>query len=190
MSTSTLQSPAQQAARHESDVAARPTTPGVRELFGRHAGGVAVVTAQSDGRPVGFTATSVVSVSLDPPLLSFGISRRSSSWDILTRSSLIGVHLLGDEQADLARLFATSGADRFGPATRWSSPDGAPSLDDAPIRILGAVEHRLPAGDALIVVARVVDAEIRRPHTPLVHHAGTYGTFSSVTPVPPLGAAS
>ena len=47
-----------------------------RSVFRRHAAGVAVITAAAGGRPVGFTATSLTSVSVEPPLLSFGISHR------------------------------------------------------------------------------------------------------------------
>lgn len=61
--------------------AARPASPDLlRSVFRRHAAGVAVVTARGGAGPVGFTATSLTSVSADPPLVSFGISTGSSSW--------------------------------------------------------------------------------------------------------------
>ncbi len=59
----------------------RPGSPDLlRSVFRQHAAGVAVITAQDGGRPVGFTATSLNSVSADPPLLSFTIATGASSW--------------------------------------------------------------------------------------------------------------
>lgn len=52
----------------------------LRSVFRQHAAGVAVITARGDEGPVGFTATSLASVSAEPPLISFGIGTGASSW--------------------------------------------------------------------------------------------------------------
>ncbi|GAB7190755.1 flavin reductase family protein [Kineococcus sp. NUM-3379] len=149
--------------------------PTLRQLFGTHAGAVAVITADGGTGPAGFTATSVSSLSLEPALLVFNVSHTSSSWDAVRNSATAAVHFLDEEQAGLARRFATSGVDRFAAPTRWSRlADGTPVLDDAPVAIAGPVEHRFTAGDHTIVAVRITWAEIRRPHSPLLHHAGRY----------------
>src|SRR4051812_42498471 len=106
-----------------------------RTLLRRHAAGVVVITAPGrDGtaRPAGFTATSFTSVSLDPPLVSFCLDRRSSSWPTLEESPFVGVHVLTESQEHLARRFATSGIDRFAEPVRWSAgPHGVPVLEGA-----------------------------------------------------------
>ncbi len=97
----------------------------LRSVFRRHAAGVAVVTAQGGGRPVGFTATSLSSVSAEPPLISFGIGVGGSSWPVMSEADHVGVHILGEHQEALAGVFATSGADRFGAPTGWrEGPEG------------------------------------------------------------------
>lgn len=100
----------------------------LRSVFRRHAAGVAVITAQDGTGPVGFTATSLTSVSAEPPLLSFGIGTGASSWPVISEAEHIGVHILGEHQRELAATFARSGADQFGAPTGWrSGPEEFPS---------------------------------------------------------------
>ena len=83
----------------------------LRSTFRRHAAGVAVITAAGDAGPVGFTATSLASVSAEPPLLSFGIGTGASSWPVMAEADHVGVHILGEHQEELAGTFARSGAE-------------------------------------------------------------------------------
>ncbi|MGW0582255.1 flavin reductase family protein, partial [Streptomyces sp. NPDC002920] len=68
----------------------------LRSVFRRHAAGVAVITAAGASGPVGFTATSLTSVSAEPPMLSFGVGTGASSWPAISGAEHVGVHLLGD----------------------------------------------------------------------------------------------
>lgn len=89
-----------------------------------------MITAAGAG-PVGFTATSLNSVAAEPPLVSFGVGTSSSSWPVVAEAEHIGVHILGEEQPELAATFARSGADRFGPSTDWrTGPEGVPLLGE------------------------------------------------------------
>ncbi|MYS39753.1 flavin reductase, partial [Streptomyces sp. SID5998] len=56
----------------------------LRSVFRRHAAGVAVITARGEAGPVGFTATSLTSVSAEPPMISFGIGTGASSWPAIS----------------------------------------------------------------------------------------------------------
>lgn len=96
----------------ELDASRLAATDVFRSLFRRQAATVAVITAQGT-RPVGLAATSLTSVSAEPPLLSFGVGTGSSSWPALSAARHDGVHLLGEHQRGLATTFATSGIDRF-----------------------------------------------------------------------------
>ncbi|MEU3458907.1 flavin reductase family protein [Streptomyces sp. NPDC006733] len=145
-----------------------------RSVFRRHAAGVAVITAAGD-RPVGFTATSLTSVSAEPPLLSFGISTGSSSWPTLAEAPFVGVHVLGEHQEALAATFARSGADRFGPATGWrEGPHGVPLLDGVSAWLVCRVLARIPAGDHRIVVAQALAGDPTGPGGPLLYHQGGF----------------
>jgi flavin reductase (DIM6/NTAB) family NADH-FMN oxidoreductase RutF len=148
-----------------------------RALLRRQAASVVVVTAATDP-PVGFTATSFTSVSLHPPLVSFNLDRASSSWPALRTAGYIGVHILGDGQEELARTFATTGADRFAHPTPWRpGPHGVPLLDDAPAWLICRITDRVPAGDHVIVLAEPLLGEhLDRPRRPLIYHMGRYLT--------------
>ncbi|MGW2553332.1 flavin reductase family protein [Streptomyces sp. NPDC001635] len=147
----------------------------LRSVFRRHAAGVAVVTAQGGGRPVGFTATSLSSVSAEPPLISFGIGVGGSSWPVMSEADHVGVHILGEHQEALAGVFATSGADRFGAPTGWrEGPEGVPVLDGVLAWLVCRVVARVPAGDHRIVIAEVVSGDPSGAGRPLLYHQGQF----------------
>ncbi|MFJ5266114.1 flavin reductase family protein [Streptomyces sp. NPDC088387] len=151
----------------------------LRSVFRRHAAGVAVITARDTGlpggRPVGFTATSLASVSADPPMLSFGIGTGASCWPAVSRADHVGVHILGEQQRELAATFARSGADRFAAPTRWhEGPEGVPVLDGVIAWLVCRVVTRVPAGDHRIVLAEVVLGDPAGAGRPLLYHQGQF----------------
>ncbi|MFF4957097.1 flavin reductase family protein [Streptomyces sp. NPDC001222] len=156
--------------------AARLASPDLlRAVFRRHAAGVAVITARGDDGPVGFTATSLTSVSAEPALVSFGIGLGASSWPAVSRAGHVGVHILGEHQEALADTFARSGADRFGAPTGWrEGPHGVPVLDDVLAWLVCRVVARVPAGDHRLVVAEVVHGDPSGPGRPLLYHQGRF----------------
>jgi flavin reductase (DIM6/NTAB) family NADH-FMN oxidoreductase RutF len=146
-----------------------------RSVFRRHAAGVAVITATGPSGPAGFTATSLSSVAVEPPLLSFGISRGSSTWPAVAEAAYVGVHILGGHQEDLAALFARSGADRFGPGTAWTpGPHGVPLLDGVAAWLVCRTVARVPAGDHCIVIAQAEAGDPYGAGGPLVYHQGGF----------------
>jgi flavin reductase (DIM6/NTAB) family NADH-FMN oxidoreductase RutF len=159
-----------------------------RDAFRHHPTGVAVVTARDDaGVPVGFTASSVASVSLTPPALVLSVSHRSSAARGVLAACSFLVHLLEDHNADLARRFATSGADRFGPGTGWTPlADGEPWFPQAPTALRCRPLARTPVGDATVVTAEVVAIRSSgRRGRPLLHHDRGYHELGPVVPDPP-----
>ncbi|MEV7686885.1 flavin reductase family protein [Streptomyces bungoensis] len=147
----------------------------LRSTFRRHAAGVAVVTASGARGPVGFTATSLTSVSADPPMVSFGIGTGASSWPAVAEAEHVGVHILGEHQGDLAATFARSGADRFGAPTAWSpGPEGVPVLDGVLAWLVCRIVGRVPAGDHRIVLAEVVLGDPTGAGRPLLYHQGRF----------------
>jgi len=165
-------------------VPARPDTidpDQFRAVLRRHAAGVVVITATGQLhagqlKPVGFTATSFTSVSLDPPLVSFCLNRGASSWPAVEVATHVAVHVLADVQEGLARTFATSGVDRFAEPTRWRvGPYGVPLLDDVQAVLICRVADRVAAGDHAIVLAEPLEAEHGVDHAaPLLYHMGRY----------------
>ncbi|MFE9312746.1 flavin reductase family protein [Streptomyces sp. NPDC088353] len=150
----------------------------LRSVFRRHAAGVAVITARGDAGPVGFTATSLTSVSAEPPLLSFGVGTGGSSWPAIAATDHVGVHILGEHQEELAATFARSGADRFGAPTAWrEGPEGVPVLDGVLAWMVCRVVTRVPAGDHRIVLAEVVLGDPTGVGRPLLYHQGRFSAL-------------
>jgi len=146
--------------------------------FRNHAAGVAVVTADAGDGPVGLTATSVFSVSAEPPLLVFSISDRSSSAPTLQRAETVIVHLLGADQLDLAKLCATSGIDRFADRSIWDRlVTGEPYFPSAHAWIRGRVINRMEAGTSLVIAVHALQAKLpdeAGDAAPLVYHNRTW----------------
>lgn len=148
--------------------------------FRNHPAGVAVVTADAGAGPVGLTATSVFSVSAEPPLLVFSVSELSSSTPTILAADTVVVHLIGEEQLEIARLCATSGIDRFADTTLWSRlPTGEPHFPSASAWIRGRVVERLDAGTSTVIVVHALEANAPAPGSmdaaaeasrPLVYH--------------------
>jgi flavin reductase (DIM6/NTAB) family NADH-FMN oxidoreductase RutF len=153
-----------------------PASPDLlRSVFRQHAAGVAVITARGSTGPVGFTATSLASVSAEPPLISFGIGAGASSWPAISEADHVGVHILGEHQHELAATFARSGADRFGAPTAWrEGPEGVPVLDGVLAWLVCRPVARVPAGDHRIVLAEVVLGDPAGSGRPLLYHQGRF----------------
>src|SRR3954462_14551569 len=99
-------------------LAIQPAEPGLdqrslRAAFGRFATGVAFVTTEGAGTPLGLIVSSFAAVSLRPPLVSFCPSRDSITWQRMRHAGRFAGHVLAAPQAGFARRAALPGADRF-----------------------------------------------------------------------------
>ncbi|MFN8196247.1 MAG: flavin reductase family protein [Nocardioidaceae bacterium] len=149
-----------------------------RDVLGRFATGVTVVTGTApDGHPVGLTAQSFASVSLDPPLVMFCPARTSRAWPVIEASGHFCVNLLAHDQEELSRIMATRGADKFAGVTWAPSPvTGSPRLDGILGHVDCAVEAVHPAGDHYVVIGRVLDLDSTEESRPLLFYRGRYGS--------------
>jgi flavin reductase (DIM6/NTAB) family NADH-FMN oxidoreductase RutF len=155
-----------------------------KDVFRRHPAGVAVVTLLDDeGRPVGFTATSVISVSAEPPLLAFSLASTSSSWPALSRARTVAISFLSSAQDDVSARFATSGIDRFA-AGGWTALEtGEPVIDEAVSWLRGRVVQRVPVGGSYLVSVRALAHGTSDDTLPLVYHDRTYHRIGDHTAV-------
>jgi 3-hydroxy-9,10-secoandrosta-1,3,5(10)-triene-9,17-dione monooxygenase reductase component len=148
-----------------------------RQVLGHFATGVTVVTCMSSGRPLGLSVNSFTSVSLDPPLVAFCVSRRSSTWPLLRESGMFCVNVLAEDQEALSRTFAAPGRERFLGIGWRPAPSGAPVLAGVLAWVDCTVEAEYDAGDHLIVVGRVQELDLLQEGRPLVFYRGGYGRF-------------
>lgn len=147
-----------------------------KEGFRRHAAGVAIITAMRDGVPYGFTATSVASLSAEPPRLTFNMALTSSSWPAVEAATHLGVHFLGVANQPLADRFART-RDRFDEHNWDLGPQGVPVLHGVRGWLVGLIEARIPFDNNAVIVARIVDGGASAADDatdPLLYHSGRY----------------
>jgi flavin reductase (DIM6/NTAB) family NADH-FMN oxidoreductase RutF len=158
-----------------------PTT--FRLALGHFLTGVTIATtAGSDGEPVGMTANSFTSVSLDPPLVLLCVARSAASFPAMERAERYAVHILHHRQNEVSRAFARSaaaGAPKFDGVAWHRSADGLPLLDDCLARVQGTVTSRIELGDHVGYVAHVDQAEVFADGgTPLAFFRGQYAQLA------------
>lgn len=150
-----------------------------RRVLRHLASGVVAVTGIGpDGAPAGLTVSSFVSVSLDPPLVSFCAARSSTTWPRLRAEGRVCVTILSERQAAAATQFAARVADRF-PGVGWRpSPGGLPILDDGLAWLECTIEDEYPAGDHVIVLCRADRLAESAGGGPLLRFRGDYGRLA------------
>lgn len=152
-----------------------------RSVLSSFASGVAVVTAMDDGVPVGLTAQSFTSLSLDPPLVMFCPKITSTSWPRIENAQHFAANILAEGQDALGIGFARSGGDKFADVDWTPGPSGAPLLTGVLAHIDCRMEAVHPGGDHKIVVGRVLHLAADAAKKPLVYFRSA---FESLAPRP------
>ncbi len=145
-----------------------------RDVLGRFATGVTVVTSMSEGQPVGMTCQSFSSVSLAPPLVLFCASRTSRAWPHIERAGHFCVNLLAADQEHLSQRMATRGAEKFKDVDWTLSPTGAPLLEGITGYVDCTLEAVHEAGDHHVVIGRVQHLGHTDRDDPLLYYRGHY----------------
>jgi len=146
-----------------------------KDVFRQHPSAVAIITASTARGPVGLTASSVASLAVDPPALSFSVTRATgSAGGILDADSFV-VHLLDDSHVDVAEAFAHSGRPRFTPEQGWSRlATGEPFLPDSRAALRGRALHVVQVGSSSLVIAEVLDVLVGPPAPALLYQDRRY----------------
>lgn len=158
-------------------IAASVTADDFKAVFRGHPGGVALITADPGTGPVALTATSVASVSAEPPLLVFSLSALSSASTAIAAADTIVVHLLDAHDLDLAKRGATSGVDRFADISTWARlATGEPVFPGVRAWVRCAIINRMDAGGSTVIAAHALQHHLVRDAEPgesgdaLVYH--------------------
>lgn len=145
-----------------------------RNALGSFATGVTIATTlDTAGAPVGVTASSFNSVSLDPPLVLWSLAKNSLSRAAFCESGHFAVHVLAASQEELSNRFARSGEDKFGDVEWEEGALKSPVLSDYAALFQCKTRHQYEGGDHIILVGEVVDFEAR-DEAPLLFHGGRY----------------
>jgi flavin reductase (DIM6/NTAB) family NADH-FMN oxidoreductase RutF/DNA-binding GntR family transcriptional regulator len=147
-----------------------------RDVIGRFASGVAVVTTRVAGRDYGTTASAVSSLSLEPPMLLICLNETSETQMAIRDAGRFAVNILSDRQSDIASRFATKSPSKFRPedVVRWDS--GLPLIAGALAQIECRVTNAVTGGTHTVFLAEVEQASASDAH-PLTYYRGRYGRF-------------
>ncbi len=154
-----------------------------RDALGWFATGVTIITAAGEGgEPVGFTANSFSSVSLEPPLILFSLDRAAQCLPVFETAKHFAVNVLAESQQDLSNRFAAAVEDRFRDLAFTRGEGGTPLLADS-LAIFECAAHAVhDGGDHRIFLGRVLRFRAKDEGDPLLYCRGRYRKLG-----PPLG---
>lgn len=149
-------------------------TPTLPDLFldamARFPSGVTIVTTSDlDGRWWGFTATAFCAVSLEPPLVLVCLANSAECHPAFTHAQNWVVNVIHSDHADLARRFATRGADKFTEAGFKADENGQPMLGDACATLRCSLFARYQGGDHTILVGKVEEVRLGSGQIPAIY---------------------
>jgi flavin reductase (DIM6/NTAB) family NADH-FMN oxidoreductase RutF len=148
-----------------------------RAALAMFATGVTIVTARTaGGEPIGLTANSFNSVSIDPPLVLWSLSRQAGSMPAFARGSHYAINILAADQRALAERFASKDVQRFEGVSFRTGASGVPLLDGAAAVFECFNRSRYEEGDHVIFVGEVEACVRGAVAQPLIFHGGRYFT--------------
>ncbi|WP_067901409.1 flavin reductase family protein [Actinomadura chibensis] len=168
----------------------RPGGAELRRVMGSFVTGVAVaITADpGTGGPVGFTATGLVSLSLDPPLVGLSVGHAASSHPAFVRCTDFTVSVLHAGQSDLAIQLARSGPEKFGGVDLVATARGGWRLADASAAFSARTRNALRTGDHTLIIGEVYEARLLAERPVLLFFGG--GRFGDAEPRSAAAAAN
>ncbi|WP_206305487.1 flavin reductase family protein [Actinacidiphila soli] len=143
----------------------------LRKTAGSFPSGVTIITTTSGGNPIGLTISSFASVSLDPPLLLACVARTASSLPAFRVGGRMGVNVLANDQAWLAKRFASRQEDRFAGVELQPGSHDVPLLEGVAAWLNCHIARIYDGGDHVILLARVHTVH-RSGARPLLYHSG------------------
>lgn len=146
-----------------------------KHAFRRHAAGVAVITSlRPDGSPVGFTATSLASLSSVPPLATFNMARSASTWPAIAWNDRVVIHILGAHNRALAQTLSGPQAQRF-VGEHWApGPHGLPVLTGVTSWMVGRIVDRVLVHNSAVVVVQIEAGGMGENDDALLYHERAY----------------
>ena len=154
-----------------------------RSVLSHFCSGITVVSALQDDVPVGLTCQSFFSLSLDPALVAFSVSRTSSSFPAIREVGSLVINILGADQEDVSNGFARSGTDKWaGVAWTPGRVHGHPVLRGVVAHLECEIDQVIDAGDHELVIAKVVHLETStaapEAPDPLLYYRGRYSRLA------------
>ncbi len=144
-----------------------------RQVMGRFATGVTLLTTRFDEGVLGMTANAVMSLSLEPPLVVVSVDKKNSMHECVMRGKCFALNMLRADQEEISRRFAMSGPKDFSGLRLTAAETGAPILVDAIAYVDCKLVEILPGGDHDMFVGEPIAGEVREGE-PLIFFGGEY----------------
>lgn len=159
----------------------------LRDAFGCFMTGVTIITTfDEEGQPLGFTANSFTSVSLDPPLLLISIARTSRNYQNFAKARDFAINILSEGQREASATFARPVEDRFASVEWRKGPHGSPVIAGVSAWFDCSVHQLVEAGDHAILIGRVEAFEATQ-EPGLGYYRGAYVTPAQIGAQMPAG---
>lgn len=146
----------------------------LRQAFGCFPSGVTAFCGLLDGVTEGMAASSFTSVSLDPPLVSVCVANTSTTWPKLATLERLGLSVLADDHAPVAKALAAKNGDRFESVDWMATDSGAVFVHGATLWLECSPYKRVEAGDHEIVVLQIVALAMYPDIAPMVFHRSNF----------------
>jgi len=146
----------------------------LRQAFGCFPSGVTAFCGLLDGVTEGMAASSFTSVSLDPPLVSVCVANTSTTWPKLATLERLGLSVLADDHAPIAKALAAKNGHRFESVDWMATDSGAVFVHGATLWLECAPYKRVEAGDHEIVVLQIVALAMNPDIPPMVFHRSNF----------------
>ncbi len=142
----------------------------------RLAASVSIVVAKGDDGPVGIAATSITSLTVDPPAVLVCINRTTSLHALLMPTAPLSINLLARSQKDVSSAFGggTPREERFQIGEWTEGKNGLPRLSGAQANLDCVIDVMLAYGTHSIAIARVLSASVSDRVDPLIYQDGGY----------------
>jgi flavin reductase (DIM6/NTAB) family NADH-FMN oxidoreductase RutF/DNA-binding GntR family transcriptional regulator len=147
-----------------------------RDVIGRFASGVTVITTRTGDVDFGTTASAVSSLSMEPPMLLICLNKTSETRQAIAESGWFAVNILGEHQTDIAYAFAKKSPDKFGDAEVLRGQQGIPLIPGALAQLECRVDETAVGGTHTVFMGTVLEASAGDGE-PLTYYRGRFGRF-------------
>ena len=149
-----------------------------RDVIGRFASGVTVITTTADGSDFGTTASAVSSLSMEPPMLLICLNKTSDTQTAILKAGVFGVNILAEDQGQVAYQFAKKGPAKFQGVGILRGETGIPLVEGALAHLECEVEETVTGGTHTVFLGRVRQAS-GQEGAPLTYFRGRFGRLES-----------
>lgn len=145
----------------------------LKAAFRRYASGISIITGSENNDPFGFTASSATSLGSNPPLVSLNIAQGSSSYPLMTKGRLLGLHILGSDNLDLAQQMAGPKESRF-QSDYTVDQEGVPVFESASAVLFVRIREVIDVERNAVVICDVESGREINDQSPITYYQRGY----------------